>query len=90
MIPSEGEGDIPSSPGYLLLIGEESSIDSSVQDLRDINPSGTMKPLSRACGCKICARSPVLSESQNPAQEIMRGHKVEPVPRYGLCSRIYS
>ena len=81
MIPSEGEGDIPSSPGYLLLIGEESSVESSIQDLRDMDPSGTIKPISRTCGCKICARSPVLHASQIPAQEVVDGHQVEPTPR---------
>ncbi|KAF9653054.1 hypothetical protein BDM02DRAFT_3108173 [Thelephora ganbajun] len=81
MIPSEGEGDIPSSPGYLLLIGEESSVGSSVQDLRDMDTSGAIKPVSRACECKICARSPVLLASQTPAQEIIGGHQVQPTPR---------
>ena len=76
MIPSEGEGDIPSSPGYLLLIGEESSVESSIQDLRDMDPSGAIKPVSRACECKICVRSPVLL-SQSPAQDVMGGHHVE-------------
>ena len=74
MIPSEGEGDIPSSPGYLLLIGEESSVESSIQDLRDVDPSGTIKPILRPCECKICARSPVLLASQTLAQEVVIEH----------------
>lgn len=81
MIPSEGEGDIPSSPGYLLLIGEESSVESSIQDLKDMDPSGAIKPISRTCACKICARSPVLHTSQTPALEIAGGHQAEPTPR---------
>lgn len=81
MIPSEGEGDIPSSPGYMLVIGEESSVESSIQDIRDMDLSGAVKPFSRACECKICARSPVLLASQTPAQEIVGGHQVEPTPR---------
>jgi hypothetical protein len=81
MIPSEGEGDIPSSPGYLLLIGEESSVESSIHDLKDAGPLGPIKSVSRACECKICARSPVPLVSQSPAQEIMGDHRVEPAPR---------
>lgn len=81
MIPSEGEGDIPSSPGYLLLIGEESSVESSIQELRNMDPLGTLKPVSRTCECKICARSPVIHISQTPAQEIVGGHQAEPTPR---------
>jgi hypothetical protein len=81
MIPSEGEGDIPSSPGYLLVIGEESSAESSIRDLRDMDPLGTIKPISRTCECTICARSPVLLASQTPAQEIVGGHQVEPTSR---------
>jgi len=81
MIPSEGEGDIPSSPGYLLLIGEESSVESSIQDPRDMDPSGTIKPVPRTCECKICARSPVIHASQTPAQETVGGQQVEPTPR---------
>lgn len=81
MIPSEGEGDIPSSPGYLLLIGEESSVESNIQDLTDTGPSGPIKPVSRACECKICARSPVLLASQNPAQDTIGDHLVEPTPQ---------
>ena len=81
MIPSEGEGDIPSSPGYVLLIGEESSVESSIQDVRDMDPSGTIKSVLRACECKICARSPVLLASQTPAQEVVGGHQIEPTPR---------
>lgn len=81
MIPSEGEGDIPSSPGYLLLIGEESSVESSIQDLRDMDPSSTIKPVLRACECKICARSPALFASQTLAQEVVVSHQVEPTPR---------
>jgi len=81
MIPSEGEGDIPSSPGYLLLIGEESSVESNVQDPRDLDTPGTVKSISRACECKICARPPTLPPSQTPAQEIVNGHQADPTPR---------
>ena len=81
MIPSEGEGDIPSSPGYLLLIGEESSVESNLQDLGDMDQSVTIKPVPPACECKICARLPVPLASQAPAQEIMGGHQVDPTPR---------
>lgn len=81
MIPSEGEGDIPSSPGYLLLIGEESSVESSVQDLKDAGPLGPIKPVSRTCECKICARSPVPLTSKNPAQEVIGDHRVVLAPR---------
>lgn len=81
MIPSEGEGDIPSSPGYLLLIGEESSVESSIQDLKDAGPLGPINPVSRSCECKICARSPVLLPSQIPAQEVIGDHRAEPTPR---------
>lgn len=81
MIPSEGEGDIPSSPGYLLLIGEESSVESSIHDFKDMGPSGLIKPLSRACECKICARSPFPLTSQSLAQEIIGDHQIESAPR---------
>jgi len=84
MIPSEGEGDIPSSPGYLLLIGEESSVESSIQDLKEMNPSAAIKPVPRVCACKICVRSPVLRASRTPAPDIpdiVGGHQAEPTPR---------
>lgn len=81
MIPSEGEGDIPSSPGYLLLIGEENSIEAGIQDLKDTGPLDPAEPVSRACECKICARSPILPVSQSPAQEIISDHRGEPAPR---------
>jgi len=80
MTPSKGEGDVPSSPGRLLLIDEESSVEPTTQKLEVVDPSGTIKPILRACERKICAKSPVLSETQTLTLGIMGCHPVESVP----------
>ena len=80
MTPSKGEGDAPSSPGRLLLIDEESLVEPTTHNLRVADPSGTIKPIFRVCECKICAKSPALSESQTPTLGIVSCHSVESVP----------
>ena len=69
----KGEGDIPLSPGRLLLIDEGSSVEPSFHNLGVMDPLSTVEPVSRACECKICARSPVPGTSQ----ELVGGHQVE-------------
>ena len=81
MIVSKGEGNIPSSPGRLVLIDEESSIESTIHNPRDMNLSCATRPVLRACKCKICARSPVLLASQTLAQDTTGDHEVEPTSR---------
>ena len=77
MAPLKGEGDIPSSPGCLLLTNEESIVEPSVHNLRDVDPSGIAKPVSLACECKICERSPTLLIPQTSAQGVVGCHRVE-------------
>jgi len=79
MIPSKGGGDIPSSPGQLLLIDEESPVEPSIQDQRDVEPSVIITPALRACECQICAKSPTPAP-QTPAQGIVNDHQVESAP----------
>ena len=81
MIPSEDEGDIPSSPGYLLLTSEESSTESDIQDVADTDPPGAIEPALRTCECKVYARSPILLASRTLPQEIMGTYQVDPAPR---------
>jgi len=80
MNPSKGEDNVPSSPGRLLLIDEESLVEPTAHNLGVVDPSGTIKPILRACECKICAKSPVLSESKTPTLGIVDCHQVESVP----------
>jgi len=81
MTLSKGEGNIPSSPGRLVLIDEKSSVESDVHDISGTNPSRTIKPVSRTCRCKICVRSPDLIASQTLVQDVMGAHKVDPTSR---------
>ena len=76
MTPSKGE-DI-SSPGRLLLIDEGSSAEPSI--LRDMDPSGTIKPALRACECNTHPKLPALPGSKTPAPGIVGGHQVESTP----------
>ena len=80
MVPQEGESDIPFPPGYLIPIDEESSAECSIQDLGDTIPSGVIEHDSRTCGCKVCARSPILLASQTPDPEIAGGHQADHTP----------
>ena len=80
MIPSEGDGDIPSSPGHLLLIGEEISVESNNQDLGDMDQSGTIKLVPQARDCEVDARSPVPLASQILTQEPVGDHQVVLTP----------
>ena len=57
------------------------SVNLGPKHFRDMDPSGTIGPVLRACECKICTRSPVLLASQTPAQRIVDGRQVEPSPR---------
>ena len=80
MTPSQGEGDVPSSPGRLLLIEEGSSVESSIHDLGDTDLSGAIESVSRACEaceCSVYPKSPVLLASN---QEIVAGHQAESTP----------
>jgi len=77
MTLSKGDGDIPSYPGRLLLIDEESSVGPSAHDLRDMHPSGTVEPISQACECKTRGKSPVPFAPLTPAQGIVGGHRAE-------------
>ena len=77
MTLSKGDRDIPSPPGRLLLIDEETSVDPNIHNLRGMNPSGTIKPGPRTCEREICAKSAVLSASQTLAQEIVGCHEVD-------------
>jgi hypothetical protein len=52
------EGDIPSSPEHLLLISEESSVESGIQDLGDTNPPGTI-PAQEIVGCNQADPTPL-------------------------------
>ena len=79
MVPSEGEGDIPSSQRPPL-VGEESPVEPSIRALRDMDPSGAVTPVLRAPERNIRAESPVLLASQTIAQEILSDHQVEPTP----------
>ena len=81
MIPLEGEGDIPSLPGHSLPIGVESSVGCYIQDLGVVDPSVTIEPVPRACGCKVCTRSPILLASHAPTQDVAGGYQAGPTPR---------
>jgi len=76
----KGEGDIP-SPGRLLLIDEESSGEPIIHNPGDLDLSGATKPVSRPCECNAGARSPVLLESQIPAQGLVGCHQIESTSR---------
>jgi len=69
----KGEGDIPLSPGRLLLIDEGSSVEPSTHNLGVIDPLSTIESVLRACECKICVRSPVPVASQG----LVDGRQVE-------------
>ena len=75
MALSNDERDIPSPPGRLSPIDEDTPTDLSIHNVMD--PSGAVKPVLRACKCKVCARSPILSACQSPAREIVGCHEVE-------------
>ena len=77
MTLSKGVHDTPFPPGRLLLIDEESSVDHNIHNLRGMDSSGTIKPVSRTCECKICTKSTVRSASQTLAQEVVGCHDVE-------------
>ena len=81
MTPSEGEGDISSSPEHLLLIGNESSVESSDQDFGDMDQSATIKPVPQTRECEINVRPPVSLASQTLAQDTVGSHQVEPTAR---------
>jgi len=80
MTLSNDERDIPSPPGRVLLIDEEISVDPNTHNHSVVDPSGTIKPVLQSCERKVCARSPILSASQTPAQEIVDCHEVESTP----------
>ena len=80
MTPSKGEDNAPPSPGRLLLIDEESLVEPTTHNLIVADPSGTIKPISRVCECKICAKSPAPSETQTPTLGIVSCHPAESVP----------
>lgn len=78
MTLSKGQGDIPSSPGRLILIDGEGSVGPNIQGLSgNIRPLDTIEPVLRTCECKICAKSNVPLSSQTLAQGIVCDHRVE-------------
>ena len=81
MILPKGEGNIPITPGYLIPIGEESPVKSTIRDLKDVNPSGAIEFVSRACECAICGRSPAPHASHIPAQETIGDHQTKRTSR---------
>ena len=77
MTRQKGEGNIPPSPGRLFLTDEESAVRSSIHDPGDMDPSGTVRPVSRVYVCDDCERSPTLLTSQTSAQGVVGFHQVE-------------
>ena len=79
MIPPDGGGDVPFLLGYLIRICEETSVEPSVergtQDLRFMDPSGTIEHVPRAFECKARTRSLALLASQIPVHEIAGHHQ---------------
>lgn len=76
MIPSEGGGDVPFSPEYLLLSGEEGSNEPSIHGLGDMDSPGAIKPVLQAHKCKTCVRSPILLAPKTLVQDIVVGRQV--------------